>query len=97
MSLLRECKEFEQKEYLKLYEEQVLKWEAEEAKSDFEKQEVVKLIHMLAQLYQINKNSLEIANDASRNTIENILEMDEVELAIRVLSGDLSLQKNKKY
>ena len=85
----------EQKESIKLYEEQVLKWE-EEAESNFEKQEVAKLIHMLAQLYKINKDSLEIANSVSKSTIENIMEMNDIELAIKVLTGELTLPDKKK-
>jgi hypothetical protein len=85
----------EQKGYIKLYEEQVLKWE-KEAKSVFIKQDVARLIVMLAELSKINNDSLIIADDISKDTIENIMKMNEIELAIKTLTGELSLPKDKK-
>ena len=84
----------EQREYITLYEEQVFKWN-EEVKNNFEKQEVLKLTQVLKKLSKINQDSLEMADYMSKNTIENIMLMDDTELAIKVLTEELSLPKRK--
>ena len=84
----------EQREYITLYEEQVFKWN-EEVKNNFEKQEVLKLTQVLEKLSKINQDSLEMADYMSKNTIENIMLMDDTELAIKVLTEELSLPKRK--
>ena len=82
----------EQREYITLYEEQIFKWN-EEVKNNFEKQEVLKLTQVLKKLSKINQDSLEMADYMSKNTIENIMLMDDTELAIKVLKEELSLPK----
>ena len=84
----------EQREYIALYEEQVFKWN-EEVKNNFEKQEVLKLTQVLKKLSKINQDSLEMADYISKNTIENIMLTDDIELAIKVLTEELSLPKRK--
>ena len=84
----------EQREYITLYEEQVFKWN-EEVKNNFEKQEVLKLTQVLKKLSKINQDSLEMADYMSKNTIENIMLTDDIELAIKVLTEELSLPKRK--
>ena len=84
----------EQREYITLYEEQIFKWN-EEVKNNFEKQEVLKLTQVLKKLSKINQDSLEMADYMSKNTIENIMLMDDTELAIKVLTEELSLPKRK--
>ena len=84
----------EQREYITLYEEQVFKWN-EEVKNNFEKQEVLKLTQVLEKLSKINQDSLEMADYMSKNTIENIMLTDDIELAIKVLTEELSLPKRK--
>ena len=77
----------EQREYITLYEEQVFKWN-EEVKNNFEKQEVLKLTQVLEKLSKINQDSLEMADYMSKNTIENIMLTDDIELAIKVLTEE---------
>ena len=81
-----------QREYITLYKEQVCKWK-DEVKNNFEKQEVLKLTQVLEKLSKINQDSLEMADYMSKNTIENIMLMDDTELAIKVLTEELSLPK----
>ena len=50
---------------------------------------------MLKKLSKINQDSLEMADYMSKNTIENIMLMDDTELAIKVLTEELSLPKRK--
>lgn len=85
----------ERKEHIQLHEEQIIKWK-EEAKSDFEKSEVIRLTQMIEELYKINQEVLDIADYISSRTIETILNMDEFELAIKVLTGELTLPDKKK-
>ena len=77
----------EQREYITLYEEQVFKWN-EEVKNNFEKQEVLKLTQVLKKLSKINQDSLEMADYMSKNTIENIMLTDDIELAIKALTEE---------
>ena len=77
----------EQREYITLYEEQVFKWN-EEVKNNFENQEVLKLTQVLKKLSKINQDSLEMADYMSKNTIENIMLTDDIELAIKALTEE---------
>ena len=51
---------------------------------------------MIEELYKINQEVLDIADYISSRTIETILNMDEFELAIKVLTGELTLPDKKK-
>ena len=52
-------------------------------------QEVNRLIKQSATLKEVNEEILQIANSIKHETIDQILAMDEMELAIAVLSGKI--------
>ena len=56
---------------------------------------MLKLTQVLEKLSKINQDSLEMADYMSKNTIENIMLTDDIELAIKVLTEELSLPKRK--
>lgn len=82
----------ERKEIIKSCEEQVLKWK-DEAKSSFEKQEVVRFTQMVETLTQVNQEILGLADYISGKTIESILNMDDFELGLKFLAGEITLPK----
>jgi hypothetical protein len=51
---------------------------------------------VLKKLSKINQDSLEMADYMGKNTIENTMLTDEMELAIKVLTEELSLPKRSR-
>lgn len=82
-------------EIIKLYEDQVKKWE-KEANRPFDKEEVVRLKEMIVELWSINGEILKIADYIGNYTIEKILNMADGELAIKTMLGEIPAPKRNK-
>ena len=68
--------------------EQFSRWQQDNL-SDAQAKEVNRLIKQSATLKEVNEEILQIAHSIKHETIDKILAMDEVELAIAVLSGKI--------
>jgi hypothetical protein len=68
--------------------EQFSRWQQDRL-SAAQTKEVNRLIKQSATLKEVNEEILQIANSIKHETIDQILAMDEVELAIAVLSGKI--------
>src|SRR5574343_496040 len=68
--------------------EQFSRWQQDRL-SAAQTQEVNRLIKQSATLKEVNEEILQIANSIKHETIDQILAMDEMELAIAVLSGKI--------
>lgn len=74
----------DQKYFLK----QFSRWQ-QDMPSDTQAQEIKRLIKQSATLKEVNEEILQIAHSIKHETIDQILAMDEVELAIAMLSGKI--------
>jgi len=71
-----------------LFEEQFARWKREQL-SNAQAKEVDRLTHQSSKLKGTNEEILEIVHPLGESTIDKIMPMDEVELALGVLSGRL--------
>ena len=74
----------------RFFVEQFFRWKQGNL-SDAERKEVDRLTKQSATLKDVNEEILQIAHSIKHETIDKILAMDEVELAIAVLSGKIKL------
>ena len=84
----------QQSKNIKLNDEQVQKWLIEATKAS-DKKEIARLREIVAELYEINKKLLDICDYLKDKTIENIMNMDDSELGLKVLMGDIASPKKK--
>ena len=78
---------------INLYADQVNKWE-NEAMTSSDEEEVTRLQNILTNIEKNNQGTLSIVKYISQYTIEKILSMDETELAVKTMSGEIPLPKN---
>ena len=71
-----------------LFEEQFALWK-KETRSEIEAREVDRLVVQSAKLKSANEEILTIAHSIEHLTIDKVMAMDETELAIKVLSGEM--------
>lgn len=74
-----------------LFEEQYARWRHEDLTVSEEK-EVERLIQQSSKLRVVTEEILHLASSIAGSTIEKILAMDEAELALKVLSGELDFR-----
>jgi len=84
----------QQSKDIKLYDEQVQKWLIEVTKIS-DKKEIEKLRKIVSELYEINKKLLDICDYLKDKTIDSIMNMDDFELGLQALTGDMLFPKKK--
>jgi hypothetical protein len=84
----------QQSKDIKLYDEQVQKWLIEATKIS-DKKEIEKLRKIVSELYEINKKLLDICDYLKDKTIDSIMNMDDFELGLQALTGDMLFPKKK--
>ena len=84
----------QQSKDIKLYDEQVQKWLIEATKIS-DKKEIEKLRKIVSELYEINKKLLDICEYLKDKTIDSIMNMDDFELGLQALTGDMLFPKKK--
>jgi len=84
----------QQSKDIKLYDEQVQKWLIEATKIS-DKKEIEKLRKIVTELYEINKKLLDICDYLKDKTIDSIMNMDDFELGLQALTGDMLFPKKK--
>lgn len=80
----------DRREMLPLYEEQLRRWSLEHV-SDLQRATIDQMRSQVRQLREDIEDVLAIAAELTQETIEGVLAMDDVELGMRVLMGDLRL------
>lgn len=78
----------EQKETNNAFKNQFDVWESGHLTTD-QKSEITRLRKLLEELTLTGKKILKVADQIKGNTIDDILQMDEAELAIKVLTGQI--------
>lgn len=78
----------EQLEDHRLFEEQFARWKNDNV-SDAEQKEIDRLIIQSSKLKRTNEEILRIAHSVGHATIDKIMDMDDAELALAVLSGKI--------
>ena len=78
-----------------MYDGQIQKW-SEEATKASDKKVIEELKQMVTELQELNKKSLGICDYLKDKTIENIMDMDDAELGLKSLMGDLPLSAKKE-
>ena len=71
-----------------MYKEQLLRWQKEKL-TESERKEVERLSSQNEQLRKLNKKLLLLLQELKKITINRIVEMDEVELALKTLTGEI--------
>jgi len=71
-----------------MYKEQLLRWQKEKL-TESERKEVERLSCQNEQLRKLNKKLLLLLQELKKITINRIVEMDEVELALKTLTGEI--------
>ena len=84
-----------QRDDLWLFDEQFRRWGIEPKLTTAQRTEVTRLQQQMATLRQMVTEILALANELRKGTIENVLNMDDAELGLRALLGDLSGQEQK--
>ena len=84
-----------QRDDLALFDEQLRRWGIEPKLTSAQSAEITRLQKQMATLRQINTNVLALAQELKKGTIEQILGMDDAELGLRFLLGDLPGQGQK--
>jgi len=82
----------EKLEYVEIYEEQFTRWKRGEL-SIVEEQEVDRLVSLLPELRTLLGEILAVLSRVKEGTIDKILEMDDLELGIRTLLGEIKTPK----
>jgi hypothetical protein len=85
-----------QRDDLALFDEQLRRWGAEPKITTEQRMEVIRLKKQMATLRQVNIDVLKLAEELRKGTIENILAMDDAELGLRFLLGDLPGRDKKR-
>lgn len=80
-----------QAEDVGIYTEQLRQWLADVRITPYERQEVMRLVKEVSELHELGEKILALADELKQGTIDRILEMDEAELALEVLSGKRKL------
>jgi len=78
-----------QRDDLGLFDEQLRRWGIEPKLTPAQRAEITRLKKQMATLRQVNTNVLKLAEELKKGTIEQILGMDDAELGLRFLLGDL--------
>lgn len=78
----------EQAKFIELYDEQLLHWKSEKL-DDSQKHEIDRLSEQVRKLRTSNRKILDLLNELDKGTIDKILAMDETELALKVLTGEI--------
>ncbi len=78
-----------QRDDLSLFDEQLRRWGIEPKLTQAQRAEITRLKQQMATLRQANTDVLKLAEELKKGTIEHILEMDDAELGMRFLLGDL--------
>src|SRR5258708_3825212 len=84
-----------QRDDLSLFDEQLRRWGIEPKLTQAQRSEITRLKKQMATLRQVNTDVLKLAEELKRGTIETILEMDDAELGLRFLLGDLPGQERR--
>jgi len=82
----------EQVEFIDLYDEQLLRWR-KEALTEKQEKEIDKLSEQVNKLKELNGKVLALVNELKKGTINKIMGMDDAELALKVLTGDIPFPK----
>jgi hypothetical protein len=85
-----------QRDGLALFDEQLHRWSAEPALTSAQSAEITRLQKQMATLRHINTEVLALAEELKKGTIEQVLGLDDAELGLRFLLGDLPGQGQKK-
>lgn len=81
---------------LDLFDELLRRWSAEPQLSAAQSDEIKRLQEQMIKLREAVTNILGLADELKEGTIEKILAMDEAELGLRALLGDLPGQRYQK-
>lgn len=76
--------------YLRLYRQQLDRWKQEQPTTQ-QRQELHALNRQITRGKEVSQAILALVEELRKGTINRILEMDEAELALKILSGELKL------
>lgn len=87
----------ERAEYIKFYAEQVKRWEAISNITSSDQAKLSEFNDKIKRTKELNDNVLNLAKELENLTIDKIVSMDDVELAVNTLSGAIpSMLKSSK-
>ena len=84
-----------QRDDLALFDEQLRRWGLLHL-TEAQRAEITRLKKQMARLRQVNTDMLTLAEELKKGTIETILDMDDAELGLRWLLGDLPGQEHQR-
>lgn len=82
----------EQMHFLRLYRQQLERWQRNHP-SPQQKHMMLSLNQKITRCQEISQSILDLLEELRQGTINRILEMDDAELALKVLSGELKLPR----
>lgn len=83
-----------QRDDLSLFDEQLRRWGLMQLTTE-QRAEITRLKKQMAALRQVNTDMLKLAGELRTGTIDTILAMDDAELGLRALLGDLPGQERR--
>jgi hypothetical protein len=85
-----------QRETLNQFDEQIRRWSTEPKLTTAQRTEIAKLKQLMTKLHKLSKDVLALADELKQGTIENIMNMDDAELGLRFLLGELPGQQDRR-
>ena len=80
----------EQLQFLRLYRQQLDRWKQSHPSAQ-QKQTIYALNQKITRCKELSQSILDLIEEIRQGTINRILEMDDAELALKVLSGELKM------
>ncbi len=80
----------ERQEFIEIYEEQFKRWKTQSPSAE-QAQEINRLEKQVTEMENLNDKCIALAKQLKKGTINRILEMDDAEIGLKVMTGELKM------